>query len=85
MTKTQQNDVRSWLHTVLDANARFFGSGGRNTRINNWNTWRLAERLFAATLLADSGEIETTRNLITAQANDNLAPSDGWSPSSGSP
>ena len=88
--EAKRNDLIKWIRGFVTQGDRFYAgeidAGSRrivrpdsDSRVkNNWQTWRLAIRSSAVTILNDQREMEVTANLIANQIEVNLN-SDGSS------
>ena len=69
LDKTVASSVKSWVKSFVTQGDAFFTAQmkGHATEHNNWNTWRLATRAVASTVLNDQGLMAETSQLIHDQ------------------
>lgn len=66
--------TEKWLREVIAKSDSFFETSmkGHDPENKNWNSWRMAIRVVAATVLNDQAEIKKSSELIHRQINDNF-------------
>ena len=74
LDQTVASVVRAWVRSFITQGDAYFKTQmqGKSMEPNNWNTWRLATRAVASTVLNDQGLMNETSQLIHAHAKSNF-------------
>lgn len=81
LSDNDQTSIKNWLTRFVTQGDLVFSEkhANDNTRVNNFNTWRLAIRSIVADVVGDQTLKSTNPGLVHQQMKANLLPTPGWS------
>lgn len=82
ISEEQKEKLQNWLRLFISKGDQYWAQKklDSSTMRNNHATWRLAIRAVVSAILADSDEIQKTKDLLADHVKNNLQPPTAWVP-----